>query len=148
MPRELRGAGAEFHVWTPVRPSPTAEGAGLNYGVIARVKPGYTWEQALAAMPALDEEYFSRVMGRNWADAQPSGRFSLVPMQRALTAGAAEQLVTLFGAVAAVLLVACVNLAALLLARASSRAKEIATRLALGKIGRAACRERVAERLA
>ena len=147
MPGELRGEGGDFDVWTPVRPSPSGEGAGLNYGVIARVKPGYTWTEALAAMPALDEEYFSRVMGRNWADAQPSGRFSLVPMQQALSAGAARTLVTLFGAVAAVLLVACVNLAALLLARATNRAKEIATRLALGSGRGAVVRQLFAETL-
>ncbi|HVJ30536.1 MAG TPA: ABC transporter permease, partial [Gammaproteobacteria bacterium] len=147
MPRELRGEGGEFDVWTPVRPSTTGEGAGLNYGVIARVKPGYTWAQALAAMPALDEEYFSRVMGRNWADAQPSGRFSLEPMQQALTASAAQPLATLFGAVGAVLLVACVNLAALLLARATARAKEIATRLALGSGRGAVVRQLFAESL-
>ncbi|HET7609418.1 MAG TPA: ABC transporter permease [Gammaproteobacteria bacterium] len=147
MPRELRGEGGDFDVYTPVRPSPTGEGAGLNYGVIARVKPGYTWAEALAAMPALDEEYFSRLMGRNWADAQPSGRFSLVPMQQALTADAAEPLMTLFGAVCAVLLVACVNLAALLFARATGRAKEIATRLALGSGRGAVVRQLFAESL-
>jgi predicted permease len=147
MPRELRGENGDFDVWTPVRPSPTGEGAGLNYGVIARVKPGYTWAEALAAMPALDEEYFSRVIGRNWADAQPSGRFSLMPMQQALTEGAARPLVTLLGAVGAVLLVACVNLAALLLARGSGRAKEIATRLALGSGRGAVVRQLFAESL-
>jgi predicted permease len=147
MPRELRGEGSDFDVWTPVRPSLTGEGAGLNYGVVARVKPGYTWADALAAMPALDAEYFSRVMGRNWADAQPSGRFSLVPMQQALTQSAAKPLVTLFGAVGTVLIIACVNLAALLLARATGRAIEIATRLALGSGRLAVVRQLFAESL-
>ena len=147
MPPGLRGESGDFDVWTPVQPSLTGEGAGVNYGVIARVKPGYTWAEALAAMPALDAEYFARVMGRNWADAQPSGRFSLVPMQQALTAGPARTLVTLFGAVGAVLLVACVNLAALLLARATGRAREIATRLALGSGRGAVVRQLFVENL-
>jgi len=147
MPRELGGELGAFDVWTPVRPSPTGEGAGTNYRIVARVKPGYTWAGALAAMPALDAEYFGRVMGRNWADAQPSGRFSLVPMQQALTAEAASPLVTLFGAAAAALLVACVNLAALLLARATGRTKEIATRLALGSGRRAVVRQLFVENL-
>jgi predicted permease len=147
MPRELRGETGDFEVYTPVRPTPDGEGSGTNYGVIARVKPGYTWAQALAAMPALDEEYFRRLVGRNWADAQASGRFSLVPMQQALTAGAAKPLGTLFGAVAAVLLVACVNLAALLLARATGRTKEIATRLALGSGRTAVVRQLFVENL-
>ena len=148
MPRELRGETGDFDVYTPVRPTPDGEGSGTNYSIIARVKPGYTWAQALAAMPALDEEYFRRLIGRNWADAKASGRFSLVPMQQSLTAGAAKPLETLFGAVAAVLLVACVNLAALLLARATTRAKEIATRLALGSGRGAVVRQLFAESLA
>jgi predicted permease len=147
MPRGFRGETGDFDVWTPVQPSPTGEGAGTNYSVIARVKAGYTWTEALAAMPALDAEYFGRVMGRNWSDAQPSGRFSLVPMQQALTAGPARPLVTLFGAVGAVLLVACVNLAALLLARATGRSKEIATRLALGSGRGAVVRQLFVENL-
>jgi predicted permease len=147
LPRDLSGEAGAFDVWTPVQPSVTGEGAGTNYAVIARVKSGYTWAEALAAMPALDDEYFRRVMGRNWADARPSGRFSLVPMQQVLTAGAAQPLVTLFGAVAAVLLVACVNLAALLLARVSGRTKEIATRLALGSGRGAVVRQLFVENL-
>ena len=147
MPRGLRGENGDFDVWTPVRPSLTGEGSGTNYGVIARVKPGYTWADALAAMPSLDAEYFRRVMGRNWADAEPTGRFSLVPMQQALTATAARPLVTLLGAVAAVLLIACVNLAALLLARSTGRTREIATRLALGSGRGAVVRQLFAESL-
>ncbi|HEX7235554.1 MAG TPA: ABC transporter permease, partial [Gammaproteobacteria bacterium] len=148
MPAGLRGeTGGDFDVWTPVRPSTTGEGAGTNYGVIARVKPGYTWAEALAAMPALDDEYFRRLIGRSWADRKPSGRFSLVPMQQALTESAQRPIVTLFGAVGAVLLVACVNLAALLLARGAGRTREIATRLALGSGRGAVVRQLFAESL-
>jgi putative ABC transport system permease protein len=147
MPRGLRGETGDFDIWTPVQPSPIGEGSGTNYGIVARVKPSYTWADALAAMPALDAEYFARLWGPRWADRQPTGRFSLVPMQQALTAGAERPIVTLFGAVGAVLLVACVNLAALLMARAAGRTREIATRLALGSGRRAVVRQLFVENL-
>ena len=132
MPRGFRSENRDVDVWTPVRPSRTGEGGGINYSIIARVKPGRTWSEALAAMPPLDDEYFGRVMGRNWADARPTGRFSLVPMQQALTTDVEKPLVTLFAVVATVLLIACVNLAALLVSRGAGRSKEVATRFALG----------------
>jgi predicted permease len=137
MPRGFRGENRDVDVWTPVRPSRTGEGGGINYAVIARVKPGHTWSEAIAALPPLDDEYFRRVMGRDWADGRPTGRFSLVPMQQSLTADLEKPLVTLLAAVGTVLLIACVNLAALLVSRGQARGKEIATRLALGG-GRAA----------
>jgi predicted permease len=147
MPRGFRPLSAGVDVWTPVRPSLTGEGSGTNYGVIARLRPGYTWSEALARMPALDDEYFRRRMGPNWADARPAGRFSLVPLQESLTAEAERPVATLVAAAAGVLLIACVNLAALLLARAGSRTREIATRMALGGDRGAVVRQLFAESL-
>jgi hypothetical protein len=99
MPRELRGETGDFDVWTPVRPTPDGEGQGTNYGVIARVKPGYTWAQALAAMPALD----GNTSNVSWAATGPTRSRAVVSRScrcsKRLTAGAAKPLVTLFGAV-------------------------------------------------
>ena len=64
-------------------------------------------------------------------------RYSIVPLQRGLTQGLRQPLALLWSSVALVLLVACVNLAGLTVARGARRMREIATRLALGS-GRAA----------
>jgi predicted permease len=132
MPASFRSLTEGVDVWTPVRPSLSGEGLGTNYGIIARVKPGFTWTEALARMPPLDEDYFRRFMGSDWAASEPTGGFSLAPLQQAITANAKVPLITIFTAAAIVMLIACVNLAALLAARAGGRAKEIATRMALG----------------
>ncbi len=116
-------------VWTPARPSRTGEGVGTNYGVIARVKAGRSWHEANAELAALGRASFG-ARGRltNGRDAW----WTLVPMQEAITADVREPIAILAGAMAMVLLIACVNIAALLLARGGTRQKEIATRVALG----------------
>jgi predicted permease len=131
MPRGFENPGEPVDVWTPVRPSRTGEGGGTNFGVVARVKDGHTWSEAMAAMPPLDPEYFKRVTGDD-PPADFSGHFTLAPLQDTLVSEVRQPIVMLGGAVATVLLIACVNLAVLLLARGGSRAQEIATRMALG----------------
>jgi predicted permease len=132
---------AEADAWTPLRPSATGEGAGTNYFVIARLAPGASWGQAEGELRAVTPEAF-RIFGL------PEGttrELRVQPMQDVLRADVRQPLVLLTAAVSAVLLIACVNLAALMLARGATRAKEIATRMALGGGRRAVVRQLMVE---
>lgn len=132
MPGDFR-TGERADVWMPLRASTSGEGAEPNYAVIARVRDGATWPQARAEMQRLGEE----VLRRRPAPTGTTLTWDLMPLQQALTADLRSPLLLLWAAVGIVLLVACVNLAGLLLARGSARTREIATRMALGS-GRAA----------
>ncbi|HVX67367.1 MAG TPA: ABC transporter permease [Bryobacteraceae bacterium] len=124
-------------VWTPLRPSTEGEGDGTNYGIVARVRPGFTWQQAQAEAALIGQSVVRNLRERNYLSRDAEARSELLPLQRGLTAELLTPLLMLWAAVAAVLLIGCVNVAGLLLARGASRAREIATRMALGG-GRAA----------
>lgn len=132
MPRGFR-TSVEADVWTPLRASRSGEGDGENYTIMARLRSGVTLPQAQAEIAALGRDVFRQRPSR----ADVTVDFSLVPMQRGLTAPMRETLLMLWAAVAIILIIACVNLAGLLIARASTRRREIATRMALGS-GKAA----------
>ncbi|MGO9254860.1 MAG: ABC transporter permease [Bryobacteraceae bacterium] len=133
MPREFR-ATAAIDVWTPLRPSRTGEGSGSNYCVVARLKPGVTWAAAQAQLQALSR---SLMEAPGFPREYRNFEERIVPLQRGLTADSRTQLLIAWAAVLMVLVIGCVNVAGLMLARASARHREIATRLALGG-GRAA----------
>jgi putative ABC transport system permease protein len=114
----------ESAVWTPLR----GAGQGLNYMVVARLRDGATFEQADAELAALGQVPFTMLR----PNSTTNRRLVLTRLQEALAAGPRPALVMLSWAVAAVLLIACVNIAALLMARGVGRAKEVATRMALG----------------
>jgi predicted permease len=115
-------------IWTPIRPSTTGEGGGTNYGILARVRDGVSWEHANAEIGSIGAERMKeRPVG---TDRRVT--FRLMPLQQGRTADVRPQLIVLWGAVIVVLVIACINIAGLLLARGGARAREIATRLALG----------------
>jgi predicted permease len=118
----------EADLWTPLRPSPKGEGSGSNYGMIARLKPDATWEQARSQMALLTDD-----VRRLGSFGKNSGvQLGLAGIQQAMTQDLRQPLMILWAAVAAVFVLGCVNIGGMLLARASGRVGEIATRLALG----------------
>jgi predicted permease len=144
MPREFRSTAA-IDVWTPLRPSRTGEGGGSNYGVVARLKPGATWATAQAQLQALSRSLmetpgFPRNGSRNFEER-------IVPLQQGLVADSRTELLAAWAAVLMVLMIGCVNVAGLMLARSSARHREIATRLALGAGRAGIVRQLLAESL-
>lgn len=113
-------------VWTPLRPNTNAEGQGTNYAVVGRLKPGVTWVQADTQLESIGGSLF-----KNWP-AGTSGRLHILTLQEGQTEDLRKPLLILWGAVGLVLLIGCANVTSLLLAKAASRAREIATRMALG----------------
>lgn len=130
-------------LFTPLRPSTTGEGGGNNYGLVARLKDGVSWPQASGEAGAAVDS----TLRRRTSDNGVTISHALVPLQEQMTGDVRLPLLLLSAAVGVVLLVACVNLAGLLLARAGRRTREIATRLAVGGDRRAVIRQLLIESL-
>jgi predicted permease len=96
--------------------------------VIGRIKPGLTIEQVRAALPALEKDYHANYATNIDSTAETSVKTLPEDVTENIRAGFA----TLFAAVCFVLLIACSNVANLLLVRFSGRRREIALRMAIG----------------
>src|SRR5262249_40924504 len=101
---------------------------GTNTEMIARLKPGLELAQAREEMAVLSQSYQSIGVDLD----KPYRGLTVSPYQDWLVGDVRTNLLLLFGAVSLLLLIACFNLAGLLLARLASRQKEIAMRIALG----------------
>jgi putative ABC transport system permease protein len=109
---------------------PAQRSARLLPGIIGRLKPGMTLAQAQAKLAT-----FSDSLRRDYGSDYPAGSgwtLSVTPLKEVVVGNTRTLLISLLLAVAFILLIACVNVANLLLASASARQREIAVRLALG----------------
>lgn len=119
----------DVDLFTPVAFKPedlAATNHGFEYLIcVARMKPDVAFGQAVADMNTLADQLRPQFYGPNWG-------ITVVPLREQLVGSFRTPLYILLGAVGCVLLIACANVANLLLARASARYKEIAVRTALG----------------
>lgn len=117
------------HFWEPLGldPDKLPNRNWHNHFVLARLKPGVTLEGARAGM-----ESVSAQLARDFPDTNNGWSAEIVPLRDRLVGNARPVLLALLGAVGFILLMACTNVASLLLARTVGRGQEIAVRTALG----------------
>ncbi|MDE3136361.1 MAG: ABC transporter permease [Acidobacteriota bacterium] len=130
LPRDFQFAprgGADF--WTIIQPSNTCEKRRSCHNLwgVARLKPGVSVDAAQADMQTI-----ARLLEKRYPDSNRGQSATVMPLSQVIVGTVRPILLILFGGAGLLLLIACINVASLLLARSESRKREIAVRGALG----------------
>jgi predicted permease len=136
LPAGFHFADAEIRLWTPLAFSPEERSDDSrhsnNWSMVARLKPGATVAQAQQQIDALNARNLERFP--HFREILQNAGFHTVvrPLQQDMVEGIRTTLYLLWGGVLFVLLIGAVNITNLVMVRASARARELATRAALG----------------
>lgn len=146
LPAGFTWPDAKVQLWTPLYHEKSAALMQMfdahNFDVVGRLRPGVTMQQAGGELNAIQHE-----IRRQHPDGPVNDGVNLRPLADAETYTVKTGLYALFGATVCLLLIACLNIANLLVARSASRSKKAAIRMALGGSRLRLLREQIVESL-